>query len=62
MKIQALCCFVGSICMVKGEVREVSDELASDLISAGYAQETEKPGKTPFKKAVKQGDHPRSDR
>ncbi len=58
MKIQALCCFVGSICMVKGEVREVSDELASDLISAGYAQEAEKSGKTSPKKAVKQGDHP----
>ena len=43
--------------MVKGEVREVSDELASDLIAAGYAQEMEKPGKTPSKKAVKQGDH-----
>lgn len=57
MKIQALCCFVGSICMVKGEVREVSDELASDLIAAGYAQEMEKPEKTPSKKAVKQGDH-----
>lgn len=57
MKIQALCCFVGSICMVKGDVREVSDELASDLIAAGYAQEMEKPEKTPSKKAVKQGDH-----
>lgn len=57
MKIQAMCCFVGSICMVKGEVREVSDELASDLIAAGYAQEMEKPEKTPSKKAVKQGDH-----
>ena len=57
MKIQAMGCFVGSICMVKGEVREVSDELASDLIAAGYAQEMEKPEKTPSKKAVKQGDH-----
>ena len=57
MKIQAMSCFVGSICMVKGEVREVSDELASDLIAAGYAQEMEKPGKTPSKQAVKQGDH-----
>lgn len=57
MKIQALCCFVGSICMVKGDVREVSDELASDLIAAGYAQEMEKPEETPSKKAVKQGDH-----
>lgn len=55
MKIQALCCFVGSICMVKGDVREVSDELASDLIAAGYAQEMEKPEKNTFQKGGEAG-------
>lgn len=57
MKIKALCSFVGAVCMAKNEVMEVSDELASDLISAGYAEDldAEKP-----KKAVKRGENQRS--
>lgn len=56
MKIKALCSFVGTVCMAKNEVMEVSDELASDLISAGYAQalDAERP-----KKEVKRGENKR---
>lgn len=56
MKIKALCSFVGAVCMVKNEVMEVSEELASDLVSAGYAEVigAEKP-----KKAVKRGENQR---
>lgn len=46
MKIRALCSFVGKVCMTSGEVRTVGDELAADLIRAGYAALAEdKPGK-----------------
>lgn len=56
MKIKALCSFVGAVCMAKNEVMEVSEELASDLVSAGHAEalETERP-----KKAVKRGENQR---
>lgn len=51
MKIKAICSFVGPVCMAKGEVKEVRDNLASDLILAGYARALD-PGTR--KKAVKQ--------
>lgn len=51
MKIRALCSFVGKVCMTKGEVRTVGDELAADFIQAGYAAQAEdKPGKRTAKK------------
>lgn len=38
MKIKALVSFVGAVSMQQGEVREVSDELAKDLIKAKHAK------------------------
>jgi hypothetical protein len=38
MTIKALVPFVGEIVMNTGETREVSDEIAKDLIGAGYAE------------------------
>jgi len=56
MIIRALCSFVGVVCMAKNEVQEVSNDLASDLVSAGYAEalDAEKP-----KKAVKRNENQR---
>lgn len=55
MKIRALCCFVGKVCMTRGEVRTVGDELAADLIQAGYAAPAEdKPGR---RTSRKEGQH-----
>lgn len=38
MKIKALVSFVGAVSMQQGEVREVSDELAKNLIKAKHAK------------------------
>ena len=57
MRIRALCSFAGIVCMAKDEVREVSDELASDLLSAGYAEKIGPEKKAAVKKAVKRGDN-----
>lgn len=43
MKIKALCCFVGTVCMNAGETLDVSDDVANDLIQAGYAEKVESP-------------------
>ena len=54
--------FVGQVSMVKGEVREIPDRFAEDLLSAKYIEkvEAEKPKttkkKTTKKKAVKKED------
>lgn len=40
MDIRATCSFSGKVSMYAGEVRAVSDELAADLIQAGYAEES----------------------
>ena len=58
MKIKARCSFVGTVCMVKNEVMEVSEELASDLISAGYAEVA---GSKKPQKAVKRGENQRGE-
>lgn len=52
IKVVCLVPFAGTISMAKGEVREVSDEVADDLIQAGYV-EKEKPPKA---KKTKKGD------
>lgn len=52
IKVVCLVPFAGTISMAKGEVREVSDEVAADLIQAGYV-EKEKPPKA---KKEKKGD------
>lgn len=36
--VRALMSFAGAVSMIPGETRAVSDELAADLIQAGYAQ------------------------
>lgn len=38
-KIRATTPFAGLVSMAAGEIREVSDDLATDLIQAGYAEE-----------------------
>lgn len=53
MVIQAVCSFSGLVSMAKGEVREVRDDLASDLIFAGYAVVIEPGKKVVEKKAVR---------
>lgn len=58
MKIRALCSFVGIVCMAKGEAREVSDELAFDLLAAGYVEILEGERKRIPKKAVGKGENP----
>lgn len=41
VKIKALCCFVGTVCMNAGDVLDVSDDVANDLVQAGYAERAE---------------------
>lgn len=38
MKIKALVSFVGRVSMTQGEVKEVSEEVAKDLIKAKHAK------------------------
>lgn len=45
MKYEATVSFVGEICMMKGEVRELKSSLAKPLVDCGYLQ--------PMRKAVK---------
>ncbi len=40
--IRALVSFAGAVSMIPGETRAVSDELAADLIQAGYAEASKK--------------------
>lgn len=43
MKVKAIKSFIGIVSMSEGEVREISDlSLASDLISAGLVEDSEK--------------------
>ena len=45
MNYEATVSFVGEICMMKGEVRELKSSLAKPLVDCGYLQ--------PMRKAVK---------
>lgn len=45
MKYEATVSFVGEICMMKGEVRELNSSLAKPLVHCGYLE--------PVRKAVK---------
>jgi microcompartment protein CcmK/EutM len=60
MTIKALVPFVGEIVMNTGETREVSDEIAKDLIGAGYAEKVggsaKAEPKTEAKPKAKKGD------
>ena len=62
MRYKALVTFVGQVAMVKGEVREIPERFAEDLLSAKYIEKVEakKPKttkkKTTKKKAVKKED------
>lgn len=51
MLIKAKVSFAGIVTMSKGETREVCEEVAADLLRAGYAVEV-KAGKAKNKKAV----------
>lgn len=51
MLIKAKVSFAGIVTMSKGETREVCEEVAADLLRAGYAAEV-KTGKVKNKKAV----------
>ena len=51
MLIKAKVSFAGIVTMSKGETREVCEEVAADLLRAGYAAEV-KAGKAKSKKAV----------
>lgn len=54
MKIKALKSFCGTVTMGIGDVRDVEEKMASELIGAGYAQSVEE--KTPSKKAEEHGE------
>lgn len=41
VKVRALTPFAGLVTMGIGEVREIPDEIARDLVSCGYAEEVE---------------------
>ena len=55
MLIKAKVSFAGLVTMSKGETREVCEEVAADLLRAGYASEV-KAGKVKNKKAVSEGE------
>lgn len=55
MLIKAKISFAGLVTMSKGETREVCEEVAADLLRAGYASEV-KAGKAKTKKAVSEGE------
>lgn len=40
MKYEATVSFVGNICMMKGEVRELKSSLAKPLVDCGYLKPT----------------------
>lgn len=46
MKIKALIPFVGQVTMGAGDTRDVPDEVAKDLIDAGYATKVGEVAKT----------------
>ena len=48
MKIKATVSFAGRVTMKRGEIREISDEYAADLISAAYAVPVENNSKSAF--------------
>lgn len=52
MKIKALKSFCGTVTMGIGDVKDVEEKMASELIGAGYAQSVEE--KTPSEKAKEQ--------
>lgn len=56
MKYEATVSFVGEICMIKGEVRDLKSSLAKSLVDCGYLK--------PMRKVVKdesKRDHERND-
>ena len=55
MLVKAKVSFAGIVTMSKGETRDVNEEVAADLLRAGYASEV-KAGKAKNKKAVSEGE------
>ena len=43
MKVKALRSFAGAVSMYEGEVREIRDNWAADLIAAGHVKAVEEP-------------------
>lgn len=54
MKIKANIGFVGLVSMMKGEVKEVADEIGRDLITAGHAEEVQPKKRTRTTKKEKE--------
>lgn len=54
---KALKSFVGLVCMMKGEVKEISPEVAQDLLNCGYIEAVEEtaPETKPKKKKTPKG-------
>ena len=55
MLIKAKVSFAGIVTMSKGETRDVNEDVAADLLRAGYVAEV-KSGKAKSKKAVSEGE------
>lgn len=56
MLIKAKVSFAGLVTMSKGETREVCEEVAADLLRAGYAAEVKTGKLAKNKKAVSEGE------
>lgn len=56
VKINALVSFAGKVTMATGEVRDVPDEIANDLIQANFAEKVTTKGTTSKKSGVKNED------
>lgn len=39
MKVKAIKSFVGLICMVEGDIKEIPEDIGRDLLSCGYVEE-----------------------
>ncbi len=56
MKYEATVSFVGEICMMKGEVRELKSSLAKPLVDCGYLKPMRKAVKNESKRDIKRSD------
>lgn len=53
MRYEATISFVGKICMMKGEVRELKSSLAKPLVDCGYLKPMRKAAKNESKRDIK---------
>lgn len=54
MKIKALVSFAGSATMAVGEIKDVPDEIAADVIRCGFAAPAEEPAEEPVEKPTEE--------